>query len=912
MGKLRVHELAKKLGLENKELLEKLKNTGIDAKTHSSTVDEAEVMKALNAGQTAPPPPPSRSSIVRRPSSPAAEPEAVVERAPERPIERAPEKFIERNATVVRRPDPTPPVVVAPVQPVRVEPARVEPARVEAAAPAAAAAEAPAAVAPATAAATTATTSDAAAPTTTAAPTAPVAAAAAAGPPAAQNITRVIDADTIRARLAGEGRVLGPSGPRRAGPPGRGPIREVQVINDRFAGPRMVDVTGGAPGALRPGPGGPGGPPGPGGDRGRDRRQGGRDMWFNPGEKKRTGKKGKQTEVTQAAAHKRVVEVADLISVGELAHQMAIKSGQVISKLFSMGMMVTVNQTIDIDTATLVANEFGFECKSVAFAEEGLLDEKAAAEEGTPEFRPPVVTIMGHVDHGKTSLLDRIRNANVATGEAGGITQHIGAYQVETERGRITFLDTPGHAAFTSMRARGAQVTDIVILVCASDDGVMPQTVEALRHAQAAKVPIIVALNKADKPGAKPERVMQQFTEYGLVSEEWGGDAIMLPVSAKTGMNIDKLLETVLLVAEVADLKAAPDRRAEGAVVEAELDKGRGPVATILVQEGTLRIGDYIVAGEHAGRVRAMMNDRGESVKEAGPSMPVQVLGLSGVPGAGDKLNAVADEKSARAVAEHRQTKSREDALRKQNQNSMSNLMAFIGKSASAEQQLELKVMVKADVGGSCEAVSQALEKLSTPKVRVSVIQSGVGTVTESDINFAMSSKAMVVGFNSKPDAKAAQLASHEQVEIRTYSIIYDLLDDVRKVMRQMLAPRIEERYLGKAEVRQVFSVPKLGMIGGSYVLDGKIVRNERARIRRGNAIIHEGNFASLRRFKDDAKEVTAGFECGIGFVSFAALEPNDIIECYEHVEVAADLGDAIDPLAAAMHSNKSSSGAEA
>jgi translation initiation factor IF-2 len=590
-----------------------------------------------------------------------------------------------------------------------------------------------------------------------------------------------------------------------------------------------------------------------------------------------------------------------------------VKSGQVISKLFSMGMMVTVNQTIDFDTATLVANEFGYEVKSVAFTEENLLEEKVGKEEGgTAETRPPVVTIMGHVDHGKTSLLDRIRNANVASGEAGGITQHIGAYQVETPRGRITFLDTPGHAAFSAMRARGAQVTDIVILVCAADDGVMPQTIEALKHAQAAKVPIIVAINKADKPQARPEKVMQQFTEHGLVAEEWGGDTIMLPVSAHTGMNIDKLLESVLLVAEVADLKAAPDRRAEGTVIEAELDKGRGPVATILVQEGTLKVGDYIVAGEHAGRVRAMMNDRGEQVKEAGPSMPVQVLGLGGVPNAGDKLNAVADEKSARTVAEHRQQKSREEALRRQNQNSMSNLLDFIGKSANAEQQLELKVVVKADVGGSCEAVSQALEKLSTKKVKVSVISSGVGTITESDVNFALSSKAMIVGFNSKPDNKAAQVASHEKVEIRSFSIIYELLDDVRKVMRQMLAPKVEEKYLGKAEVRQVFAVPKLGFIAGSYVLDGKIVRAERGRIKRRDTVLHDGNFASLKRFKDDAKEVAAGFECGIGFVSFNQMEPGDIIECYELVEVAADLGEAIDPLAAALVSGKSPAGAEA
>jgi translation initiation factor IF-2 len=741
----------------------------------------------------------------------------------------------------------------------------------------------------------TAGATPAAATATAAAPAAatPDTATAAAG---AQNITRVIDADTIRARLAGEGRVLGPSGPRRAGPAGRGPIREVRVINDRFGGPQMVDVTGAARGR----------PPEPGADAGRrsggDRRQAGRDIWFNPGEKKRTGKKGKQTEVTQAAAHKRVVEMGDLISVAELAHQMAVKSGQVISKLFSMGMMVTVNQTIDFDTASLVANEFGFEVKNVAFTEENLLDtEKEAAGTAGELTRPPVVTIMGHVDHGKTSLLDRIRNANVASAEAGGITQHIGAYQVETPRGRVTFLDTPGHAAFTAMRARGAQVTDIVILVVAADDGVMPQTIEALNHAKAAKVPIMVALNKADKADAKPERVMQQLTEHGLVAEEWGGDTIMIPVSARTGMNIDKLLENILLVAEVGDLKAAPERRGEGTIVEAELDKGRGPVATILVQQGTLRVGDFIVAGEHAGKVRAMLDDRGQPVKEAGPSTPVQVLGLSGVPAAGDKLNSVADEKTARTVAEHRQTKSREEALRRANQNSMSNLLDFVSKSANAEQQLELKIIVKADVGGSVEAISNALEKLSTKKVKVVVVSSGVGTVTESDVNLALASRAMVVGFNSKPDAKAASVASHEKVEVRSYSIIYELLDDVKKAMSQLLAPKVEEKYLGRAEIRQLFTVPKLGIIAGSYVNDGKIVRTERARIKRGNAVVHEGTFASLKRFKDDAREVAAGFECGIGFVSFTDFQPGDVIECFELVEVAADLGEAIDPTAAAM-----------
>ena len=819
MVKVRVHELAKKLGLENKELIEKLNKAGLDIKSHSSAVEEADAMKLLNSSQPKLPPPTVRSTVVRR-SAPTPEVE-VAPPAPE-PEVRAPQRPTANQAVVVRGPiRPTPPPQPAPVAVQAPVVAHVEPTRPVPVAAAAVADVADVAVhvaAPAVAvdvapvpAVAAAVPVDAPRPAALPVAPTPTAVTAAAAAPGAQNITRVIDADTIRARLAGEGRVLGPSGPRRMGPPGRGPIREVRVINDRFAGPTMVDVTGGAaaPGGLGGAPGAPGARRD---DRGRGRAQGGRDMWFNPGEKRRTGKKGKQTEVTQAAAHKRVVEMDDLISVADLAHQMAIKSGQVISKLFSMGMMVTVNQTIDLDTASLIAQEFGFEVKNVAFTEENLLDEKIASlEKGTSAPRAPVVTIMGHVDHGKTSLLDRIRNANVASGEAGGITQHIGAYQVETPKGRITFLDTPGHAAFSSMRARGAQITDIVILVCAADDGVMPQTIEALKHAQAAKVPIIVALNKADKPGAKPERVMQQFTEYGLVPEEWGGENIMLPVSAHTGLNIDKLLESVLLVAEVADLKAAPDRKAEGTVVEAELDKGRGPVATILVQEGTLRIGDYIVAGEHSGRVRAMIDDRGNQVKEAGPSMPVQVLGLSGVPDAGDQLNAVADEKNARAVAEHRAQKGREESLKRQNQNSMSNLLDFIGKSASAEQQLDLKVVVKADVGGSCEAVSQALEKLSTKKVRVSVIQSGVGTITESDVNFAMSSKAMVVGFNSKPDAKAAQVASHEKVEVRSYSIIYELLDDVRKVMSQMLAPNVEERYLGKAEVRQVFSVPKLG-----------------------------------------------------------------------------------------------------
>ena len=717
------------------------------------------------------------------------------------------------------------------------------------------------------------------------------------GPPASPtNVVRVIDADAIKARLAAEGRDFNRA--KRPGP-NRGPIREIKVVSDRFGGaPQMVDVsaTPGAPGAARPSKGGPKGKE-EGGEGRRDGRGagvgGGRDLWLNPGKKRKSGKKGRGPEITQAAAHKRVVEISDLITVGDLAHQMAVKSGQVISKLFSMGMMVTVNQTIDFDTASLVATEFGFEVKNVAFEEKDLLAGEQNVKADDSPSRSPVVTVMGHVDHGKTSLLDTLRSANVAAGEAGGITQHIGAYSVETPRGRVTFLDTPGHAAFTAMRQRGAQVTDIVVLVVAADDGVMPQTVEAIKHAKAAKVPLIVAINKIDKPDAKPERVMQQLTEHGLVPEDWGGETMMVPVSARKGLGIDDLLERILLQAEILDLRASTDRRAEGTIVEAELDKGRGPVATVLVQSGTLRTGDFIVAGEHAGKVRAMYTARGEVLKEAGPSTPVQVLGLSGVPNAGDRLNAVADDKTAKTVAEHRSIKAREEALKRQN-SPMSNLVDFLGKAASVEEFHELRVIVKADVGGSVEAVSQALERLSTRKVKVNVVRSGVGTITESDLNDAMASRALVVGFNSKPDAKAQALAAHEKVDVRTYSIIYELIDDVRVAMVAMLAPKFEERYMGRAEVRALFTVPKLGLIAGSYVVDGKIMRTEKVRVRRGPQIVHEGNLGSLRRFKDDVKEVAAGYECGIGFQSFTDVKEGDVVECFAMAEVAADLGEPV------------------
>jgi translation initiation factor IF-2 len=890
MGKLRVHELAKKLGLANQELLDKLNKAGMSVKTHSSTVDEAEAMKALNADKPKPPPAEAARprTLVRRSAPAEATPAEPPPPEPAAPPARA---VVETRATEPARP----------AEPVSAEPAAAMSAAAEERAPRAvepspSAERAPLAesradsVAPADAALASPPVVAAAA----GASATPVAAAAqAAAPAGATNVVRVIDADAIKARLAAENRTFEVRKPGVGRPgAGRGPIREIRVMNDRFGGaPTMVDVS--APGAARPA-GRRDGPAEKGDDRrGPDR--GGRDLWFNPGKKRKSGKKGKGPEITQAAAHKRVVEMNGLISVAELAHQMAVKSGQVIQKLFSMGMMVTVNQTIDFDTASIVANEFGFEVKNVAVTETDLLaaENKDGAPAENMQLRPPVVTVMGHVDHGKTSLLDYIRSAKVAEGEAGGITQHIGAYSVDTPRGSITFLDTPGHAAFTSMRARGAQVTDFVILVVAADDGVMPQTVEAIQHAKAAKVPVIVAINKIDKPDAKPENVMQQLTSHELVPEDWGGETMMIPVSAMKGTGVDKLLESIVLQAEVAELKADAERRAEGTVIEAELDKGRGPVATILVQTGTLKVGDYIVAGEHAGKVRAMMDSRGHQVKEAGPSMPVQVLGLGGVPSAGDKINAVADEKTARTVAEHRQQKAREEALKRQN-SPMSNLLDFIGKQANVDEHHELNVIVKADVGGSAEAVSQQLERLSTKKVTVNVVGSGVGTITESDVNLAITSKALIVGFNSKPDAKAAATAQHERVDIRTFNIIYEVIDDVKKAMARLLAPKIEEKYMGRAEVRQLFSVPKLGTIAGSYVTDGKIVRNERVRVKRGNAVVFEGALASLKRFKDDAREVAAGFECGLGFAGWAEMQPGDTVECFELVEVAADLGEAL------------------
>ncbi|MGN0550296.1 MAG: translation initiation factor IF-2 [Acutalibacteraceae bacterium] len=572
------------------------------------------------------------------------------------------------------------------------------------------------------------------------------------------------------------------------------------------------------------------------------------------------------------------VTIPDEITVSELALRLKATAAEVVKKLFLMGTMVTVNDVIDFDTASLAAMEFHakVEKEVVVTIEERIIDDSEDDDENLVP-RSPVVVVMGHVDHGKTSLLDAIRHAHVTEGEAGGITQHIGAYRVNLDGREITFLDTPGHEAFTTMRARGAQVTDIAILVVAADDGIMPQTVEAINHAKAAGVSVIVAINKMDKPGANPDQVKQQLTEHELVPEEWGGDTPCIPVSAKTKQGLDELLEMVLLVADMKELKANPDRAAKGTVIEARLDKGRGPIATMLVQNGTLNIGDTIVAGTAVGRVRAMTNDKGEKVKSAGPSYPVEITGLDDVPSGGDIFNCVSDERLARELVEQRKTKQKEEIFSKQTKVTLDNLFD--------QMQLgdvkELKLIVKADVQGSVEAVRQSLEKLSNDEVRVNVIHGGVGAVSESDVMLATASNAIIVGFNVRPDPVAAENAERDGVDMRLYRVIYDCIEEIEAAMKGMLAPKTREVELGKAECRNVIKVKNVGFIAGSYVLSGKVTRNANIRVVRDGIVITEDKLSSLQRFKDAVKEVAAGYECGIGLEHFADLKEGDIFEVY-------------------------------
>jgi translation initiation factor IF-2 len=585
----------------------------------------------------------------------------------------------------------------------------------------------------------------------------------------------------------------------------------------------------------------------------------------------------------ERGAHKKVVRIEESVSLQTLSARMQLKATEVLMKLMRLGMTgVNINTTLDADTAKIVAAEFGWEVEDTAVSEADQLTAArgTAPDDGDTTSRPPIVTVMGHVDHGKTSLLDRIRKANVVAGEAGGITQHIGAYSVETAHGSVTFLDTPGHEAFTSMRARGAQATDIVVLVVAADDGVMPQTKEAVNHAKAANVPIVVAVNKMDKPDANPERVKRQLSELGLQSEEWGGDTLFAEVSAQTGQGIEALLEKIVLQAEVLELRATPTRPGTGLVVEAELDRGRGPVATILVMDGTLTRGDVILAGGAHGKIRAMYDSLGRQLETAGPATPVSIIGLNDVPGAGDQVHAVKDIKKAQEIAETRKTKERRSLVPSTGQKALN--LEDLHKAMQEDEQLELKLIIKADVQGSVEAVSEALVRLTSEKVKVSVVHAAAGAITEGDVNLALAAAAIIIGFNVRPAGKAAALAQKEGVPIRPYSIIYNVVDEVKAAMEGLLAPTMVEKLLGKAEVRQVFRISKAGVVAGCMVVSGTIRRSSSARLMREGAEIWKGKLASLKRFKDDAREVKEGFDCGIALEGFNDIKELDIIEAYE------------------------------
>ena len=626
------------------------------------------------------------------------------------------------------------------------------------------------------------------------------------------------------------------------------------------------------------------------GERGRDRdRKGGKEKIVNKSKqrqqqaasaKRRQEERDKMQKLQLEIAKKQQLKVSipDEINVGELASRMKKTAGEVIKQLIKLGVFASVSDVIDYDTAALVAMELGckVEKEVVVTVEERLIDDHEDTEDELVS-RAPVVVVMGHVDHGKTSLLDYIRHANVASGEAGGITQHIGAYTVEINGSPITFLDTPGHEAFTSMRARGAMVTDIAILVVAADDGIMPQTIESINHAKAAGIPLVVAINKMDTVGANPERIKQQLTEYDIVPEEWGGETIVCPISAKTGMGIDNLLENLVILAEVQELKANPNRAARGAVIEARLDKGRGPIMTVLVQNGTLKLGDIIIAGTAVGRVRTMINDKGMRITEAGPSVPVEISGMSEVPSAGDTFNAVADERMARELVEERKIQQKNAAFGTNKKVSLEDLFSQI----QAGEMKTLNIIVKADVQGSAEAVKASLEKITNEEVRVKVIHSGVGAINESDVMLAATSGAIIVGFNVRPDNAARDNAARSNVDMRMYRVIYDCINEIEAAMKGMLAPKFKEVVIGHAEVRETYKVSKVGTVTGCYVTDGKIQRGCSVRVLRDNVVVHEGELASLRRFKDDVKEVASGYECGMQVEKFNDIKVGDVIECF-------------------------------
>ncbi|MDF1563556.1 MAG: translation initiation factor IF-2 [Deltaproteobacteria bacterium] len=685
-----------------------------------------------------------------------------------------------------------------------------------------------------------------------------------------------------------------PPGPRTpAGSRRIGPVKEYQVVTDSLGrGREFVDVTKDKAGKKKT----------PGGQRRakeaftkRELITLARDRAYIPvrGRKKRPTKKGKKTEVTVAAEHKRVIKVEETITVSELAKQMGVRLNDMIRKLMQMGSPASANQSLDVETASLAAEEFGFRIEKIGLELEQIIDTGGEIDESDLVRRPPVITVMGHVDHGKTSLLDYIRHSRVAAKEAGGITQHVGAYSVPVGGSSITFIDTPGHEAFTAMRARGAQITDIVILVVAADDSVMPQTIEAIAHAREAKVPVIVAVNKCDLPQANPERVRQNLTEHNLIPEEWGGDIIVVNVSAKTGDGVDKLLEMIDLQAEMLELRANPNRAAEGRVIEARIERGRGAVATLLVQEGVLKRGDFVFSGSTIGKVKVLTDDQRKVVKEIGPGFPAEIQGLDGVPAAGDAFYVVSDEKAARELAAKAAEQKRSDGLagdaRMAKGGSLEDILAKM-KGSEAPEQKELKVVLRADVQGTLEAVAATLEKLATEKVKVTIIQKAVGAISESDVMLVTASGGMIVGFNTKADPKAKKLAEHEKIEIRTYDVIYNAVDDIKLAMAGMLDVVRKENNIGRAEVRDVFRIRGKGAIAGCAVVDGKILRSAWVRVLRGDAPIFEGKLDGLKRFKEDVKEVPNGMECGVSIANFNDVQAGDILVAFEVEEVRPSL----------------------
>jgi len=829
---MRLHQLAKELNLAAKDLTPHLKKLGIQFKNHMSAISEDDVARIKNLLR-----PPTPESVVEQRLRPTIIRRRRKER--EEPASEAPEITAEEAA-------PPPGVPAGASQPEALTEATKE-------SEAAAAAEA--------------SVGEAAPPETEPAPSPP-------GPAEGDAAAKKEEQSAPKVKIISTGMIL----PEEEEEEKKGPAKKKRRSRERFlpagdaASKKFIPVSSKeledqdiAPPETEPAR---------------------VTKVFPPRKKKGLALvKGKKTAITVPKAIKRKIRIVDGITVGELAKRMSVKAAEVIKKLMQLGVMASLNEAIDADAATLAAHEFGYEIETVRREEEQILMKKQDAPEALLP-RAPIVTVMGHIDHGKTSLLDAIRQTNVTETEAGGITQHIGAYNVRLGRGNIVFIDTPGHEAFTTMRARGAKVTDVVVLVIAADDGVMPQTIEAIDHSKAAGVPIIVAINKIDKPNADPERIRQALTEFALLPEEWGGETLFAQISAKQRTGIENLLDTILLQAEMLELKANPNKPAEGTVVEARLDKNRGIIATILVQEGTLKIGDTFISGVHFGKVRSLVNDLGEHIQQAGPSTPVQVIGLTGMPDAGDNFLVIDEEKKARQAGLYLQQKQREQGLAESGRFTLEGLQNQIREGLVKE----LNVIIKVDVHGSLDAITKSLAELGNDTVKISIIHSAVGAINQSDVMLASASRAIIIGFGVKPDPKARQLAEQEKVDIRHYTIIYDAIADVKNALEGLLAPTVVEKLAGRAEVRQVFHLSKQGVIAGSMVTEGKITRGTMVRLTRNGSMIHQGKVGSLKRFKDNVREVDAGHDCGIGIEGFDAIEAGDIIECYTVEEVATKL----------------------